>query len=592
MILVAILVVGALVRGLYLREIIHNLDFTHPQIDAHYHDYWARGLATGDWSDTGIYADPQIPTTPYFRAPGYPYFLALVYLATGGSYLAARIVQMLLGLLSCLLAFKLAKRWFGSVTALITAALMSVYWVFIYFEGELLEPPLLVPMVLGFIYVLGLSVEKITFRRSFLAGILLGLNALVRANTLVFGPVALAWAYWIAKRRNDWMAFRTAALGLIIGAVIAITPATIRNCLIGGECVLIATSGGINLFLGNNPYADGYTPCAPGIQQWTSHDYPRIVEALSQQAGRPLSHSEVSRIFSQNAIAFMKKHPLWTAKLTAKKALLFWGPREVSNEKEDEIERAHSRILSKIPGNFATVLSLFLVGATLMFSEFRRAKKEKGDGSGADRQRFEIAVLLILFVVVYFASYLPFFVAGRFRVPIIPFLLLFGAYGLSRIGMFAVRRDFGLVAGWIGVLCLLYLVASANPTGYRPMPDRWHYARGVAYMNQGNDKMAEVEFRQALKIKPQYPEAHVNLGIVLRNRGKLDAAIQEYREALRLQPNLGRAHNNLAVALYDKGQYREAWEQVYLAMQDGISPSSDFLDALKEKMSPPDVPAE
>ncbi|MFQ5601160.1 MAG: glycosyltransferase family 39 protein, partial [Candidatus Krumholzibacteriia bacterium] len=140
LVLSGLLLVGAVARGLYLSEIVDAPDFRQPAVDAHTHDYWARGLATGDWSLPADLEDPRIPDTPFFRPPGYPYFLALVYRLTGGSYLAPRIVQMLLGLLSAALAFLIGQRWFGRAAGLVAGGGMALYWAFIYFEGELHAP--------------------------------------------------------------------------------------------------------------------------------------------------------------------------------------------------------------------------------------------------------------------------------------------------------------------------------------------------------------------------------------------------------------------------------------------------------------------
>ena len=92
-ILAIILLAGLLLRGSYLLEIVKNPDFEYPPTDAALNDHWARGIADDDWSVKHD-RDPEIRTTPYFRPPGYAHFLSLIYMSSGSSYLAVRIVQM------------------------------------------------------------------------------------------------------------------------------------------------------------------------------------------------------------------------------------------------------------------------------------------------------------------------------------------------------------------------------------------------------------------------------------------------------------------------------------------------------------------
>jgi Flp pilus assembly protein TadD len=63
---------------------------------------------------------------------------------------------------------------------------------------------------------------------------------------------------------------------------------------------------------------------------------------------------------------------------------------------------------------------------------------------------------------------------------------------------------------------------------------------------------AEAEFRKALRLKPDYAEAHNNLGRALGQQGKLIEAMAEYREAIRLKPDDARVHKNLGAMLCDE----------------------------------------
>jgi len=152
--LLVILAMGGTLRGLYLAEFSKTPDFRVPFADADFHNYWARGLAFGSWAPPFYEVDPHIREIPYFRPPGYAYFLAAVYKLTGPSYFGPRVVQMALGLLNAFLAFLLARRHFGNFAGLVLAGLMATFWPFIYTETDFEEPVVSVFLLLTLALVL------------------------------------------------------------------------------------------------------------------------------------------------------------------------------------------------------------------------------------------------------------------------------------------------------------------------------------------------------------------------------------------------------------------------------------------------------
>jgi tetratricopeptide (TPR) repeat protein len=547
----AIFLVAALLRALYFSELVDSPEFTAPALDAAFHDHWARALVSGDWSAPRFFADPQIQTTPYFRPPAYPFFLAALYAVSGGSPFAARALQMLLGLVSVGMGFRLGRLLFGRTAGLVAAAGMASTWTLVYFEGELMEPVLVVSILQSLVLVWHRWWQVGGFWRSGLGGLLLGLFALARPNALALIPVIAIWAWWSLVRRGLRAQRRPTLLGLALGVIAAIAPVTIRNYVVAGEFVVITSNGGVNLYIGNNPGADGYTARIPilhelaAVQGWTCFDQPAIVRGVERLEGRRLSAGEVSDFFARKAFEFVWAQPGRALALMVKKAALFFGPIEVANDRELEVERAHSWLLRWLPG-FPFVLSLGVVGAFMLWRELLRVR---------DVERMQLAVLLVAIGAVWFASHLPFFVADRYRVPLVPLLWLAAGYGVSGVLDLWHRGEKRDAWRWVGTWLVVLLVAHVPWTDYRPNPGRWHFQRADAWRMRGELDRAIDEFRLATAAADANdPLPYNNLGGALMQKGQLPEAIDCFRHSLRIDPGYVFARFNLALALANTGR--------------------------------------
>jgi len=94
-----------------------------------------------------------------------------------------------------------------------------------------------------------------------------------------------------------------------------------------------------------------------------------------------------------------------------------------------------------------------------------------------------------------------------------------------------------------------------------------HLNLGNALQAQGDLDGAIASYNTALQLKPNYPGAHNNLGVALKEQGDLDAAIASYNTTLQLKPNFPEAHYNLGVALKEQGDLDAAIASYNTALQ-------------------------
>ncbi|MCO6438246.1 MAG: tetratricopeptide repeat protein [Phycisphaerae bacterium] len=613
--LAAVLLSGLVLRASYLIELTGEPDFAHPTaIDSDYHDEWAVGLATGVWSDR-LQTDPHIKDTAYFRPPGYAYFLAGVYALFGHSYLAARLIQMLFGLGTVVVLWRLGRSWLGPPVGLAAAALAATFWPFIYYEAELHEVSLLVLLAGAILLVLARQVGRPSVLAGLAAGVLIGLFAIVRPNILLFAPVGMAWCWWNLKkatgngqqasgRRTRGARFDVVA-GLVVGAVLPIIPVTVRNFAVAREFVLISSNAGMQLRIGNNidatGLADGYLPELEeltGLDGWTTYDIPRIHRGVEREAGREMTASQVSHYFTSRTWDYIRNHPLDWLALTGRKFLFFWGPMELDSNKELHYARQESIVLRCDPVGFTPILAGAIVGIVLAWrrrnpvlqdacGEVRRGthptdREEVRQGTHpADREEVRrgvhpgqigssaqaeacgspvapTTVLLVLFVLFYWLSFALFSVTTRYRLPLVPALILLCAVAGVAVWKQAAQSRKGAFFATAGAWALLGLILSIRFVPYEPDLAKWHYFRGAAYERAGELERALPRYLQSLDIDPDNPRTHFSLAGVLARLGHPEEALAEWREAVRLKPDYLDAYVNMGTVLAGLGREGEA----------------------------------
>ena len=89
-----------------------------------------------------------------------------------------------------------------------------------------------------------------------------------------------------------------------------------------------------------------------------------------------------------------------------------------------------------------------------------------------------------------------------------------------------------------------------------------HHILGLFYLSSGDGAKAAQHLQTAVRLRPDYPEGHLNLATVLTRARKNEMAVHHLRRALELRPEYGDAHLNLGMLLGQMGKTSEALEHL------------------------------
>jgi tetratricopeptide (TPR) repeat protein len=489
--------------------------FDHPIIDEKTYQIAAKAIASGLGH----------PDAVYWQPPGYSYFLGAVFAVAGSAdLLAPRLVQAALGTIAVLLTAWIGARCFGRSVGLAAGIAAAAYPMLIYYDGELLGVSLTIALQLA---ALALAVKARESGRAGLAwlgsGLFAGLASVVTATSLLMTIVLAVFA----RRRPLWV---------LAGAAIAIAPVTVRNIRHGHEWVLISSNAGVNFYIGNNPRYEQTVAIRPD-RQWRE-----LVKEPFQHGIR--SQSGASQYYFGRALAWMREDPGAFLRLLGKKARLLLGGDEIMRNQAIYPAREDSPVLRlllwKIPGlafPFGVLAPLGLVG---LAARYRRAP------------------LLAIHTLAYSLGIVAFFIAERYRTPLVPVLVIFAAEGVR---WFA--REAGPAAR-AAALCGAASIYALSNLGQGPMPRRMNadaeFTLAAQLHQEGRLEDARRHYLESLEDRPGYVDSWVNLGVLEATRDRFDEAERAFDRALAIDPNETTALINLAALRERAGRTSEAIE--------------------------------
>ena len=556
---------GFLVRLFYLLEINSIPLFYHLAGDGRAYYEWGQRIAAGDWLGQGV----------FYQAPLYPYFLGFLQVVFGPNVWLIRLIQLALGAISCALIFEAGRNLFSRQAGIAAGLILACYAPGIFFDG-LIEKSILDFFLLSvFLWLLSQLRSTARWSRWLALGAVLGFLGLSRENALILAAVVPVWIglYFFESpitNRLQWAGLFFAGLLLVL------VPVGLRNLAVGGEFKLTTSQLGPNFFIGNNPLADGtYVSVGKliGEPQLEGRDAKRLAE---RALGRSLTAGEVSDYWLQQSWDYIRSQTgRWFA-LLGKKWLLVWNAREIEDSDDFYIYQQWSWLLSFLGWiiHFGILAPLAVMGIFLTAKQWRQ--------------------LWVLYVMILSlaTSVTIFYVFGRYRFPLVPFLALFAGAGIAAVVTLYQKKDFrsltigavlalatGIVVNWP-----IMKVSGPGPGGYNNLangyskegkieraietaklaiavePDHGlaHFNLGNLYAALGRLDLVRPQFEQTLRVYPNYAEAHSNLGQLLAQQGDLAGAIREFRRAIELNRSLSTPYLNLGVVLVRQGRIDEA----------------------------------
>jgi len=440
-ILLIVFAAALVMRVIALRQLADTPMWESRPVDLGYYHDWAVRILGGN-----------APAEVFEQSPLYAYFLAAIYGLFGTGPLAPRVVQIILGALACAMVSGIARRLLTPGAGLAAGLMAAAYGPFLFYDTMLMKESTGVFLFTLVLWQLAASEGWKTGLLA-LAGLSLGLAALVRDNLILLAPVVLVWIGCSAmagparlhRRRGRDVA---ASMGAFAGGVLLIViPVAVRNYQVSGTWVLLTAGGGEVFYIGNNPAADGYYSPPPFVRPESTVEHEDFRVEAARRMGRArdeITRAESSSFWLREGLHWIASHPVDWLGLLGRKLLIFWNHYELP---DNQSYAHHSRLVPILRApllTFGLLAPLAAAGILLSASWWRTLLLPWIVGAG-----YLMAVML-------------FFNFGRFRMPMIPVLLVLASGVISGASLCIDKKRFLRLAAGIAAFVIAWLVCGAD----------------------------------------------------------------------------------------------------------------------------------
>lgn len=173
------------------------------------------------------------------RAPGYPYFLGIIYFILGHNPTAVKIIQFVLLALIGVFVYMTSKRLTMNYTFALLSAVVVVIWpYFILYSNLLLAEIIFTLFLVISVYLLLLFQKKPNYLKAVVIGVMLGSATLIRPSAILL-PLWIVLGLVLIFHRFRQQKNFLKLLVLIAAFILTLTPWTVRNYLEFGKIMPI-----------------------------------------------------------------------------------------------------------------------------------------------------------------------------------------------------------------------------------------------------------------------------------------------------------------------------------------------------------------
>ncbi|GAB4297682.1 MAG: tetratricopeptide repeat protein [Myxococcota bacterium] len=504
-------------------------------VDHSYYDNWGMRIVSGE----------IIGDKPFEMDPLYAYLLALIYSVLGHNLFAVRVIQAIIGGIVASLVYLIARRVLKKeegdeihYPALLAALLCAFSGILIYYDLLIMKTSLAAFFFTLFIHLFLIAMEM-WGKYPFLAGIVLGLLSLTRANAFILFPLALFFLFKerlvsehllsgnfslkqfaaISKPKLKSAAFP--ALTFLAGLFIVLLFPISHNLAATGEFVLLSTGGGEVFYIGNNPRADGQYILLDFVHPNPEEEHEDFRKEARQRTGQNLTNSEASRYWWKQGLNFILSSPDKWLYLMLRKIATIINAYEYPDSTSYYFYVANLSLLSLFAWlNASLIFPLAILG----FIFYKPTEK---------RNRLHT---IGAFILLYVFGILIFFVFSRFRVPLYPVLCVAAAGGIFALKS-ALKKGFSKDKSYKTPIMIASFILAVAAVNYPPKTDieldtaiQYENLGGYAFI-KGDIERAVEFYSQALARRPTQ-KSLFGMGIIAYGGGNFETAAKFLSQAI------------------------------------------------------------